>query len=58
MSVILQDIVYSVDIQHNCIDLNCTNTAQQPLYQEWILTSHSRSIFQHKLTPHYFLNAY
>lgn len=58
MSVILQDIVCSVNIQHNCIDSNCTNTAQQPVYQERTLTSRSRSIVQHKLTPHYFLNAY
>ncbi|KAG2063077.1 hypothetical protein BDR04DRAFT_1039204, partial [Suillus decipiens] len=58
MSIILQDIMCSVNIQHNCIDLHCTNTAQQPVYQEWTLTSRSRPIVQHELTPHYFLNTY
>jgi hypothetical protein len=58
MSIILQDIMYSINIQHDCINLHCTNTAQQPVYQEQILTSCSRPIVQHKPTLHYFLNAY
>ncbi|KAG1879856.1 hypothetical protein F4604DRAFT_1923063 [Suillus subluteus] len=52
------DIVCSINIQHNCIDSHCTDTAQQPVYQEWTLTSRSRPIVQHKPTPYYFLNAY
>ncbi|KAG2142877.1 uncharacterized protein EDB93DRAFT_1088602 [Suillus bovinus] len=58
MGVILQDIMCSVNIQHNCIDSGCTNTGQQPVYQEWTLTSRSRCIVQHKPTPHYILNVY
>ncbi|KAG1880853.1 hypothetical protein F4604DRAFT_1922478 [Suillus subluteus] len=58
MSIILQDIMCSINIQHNCIDLHCTDTAQQPVYQERTLTSCSRPIVQHKLTPYYFLNVY
>ncbi|KAG2352148.1 hypothetical protein BDR07DRAFT_1239458, partial [Suillus spraguei] len=52
------DSVCSVNIQHNCIDSHCTNTGQQPIYQEQTLTSRSRCIIQHKPTPHYILNAY
>ncbi|KAG2089051.1 uncharacterized protein F5147DRAFT_587351 [Suillus discolor] len=51
-------ILCSVNIQHNCIDSGCTNTGQQPVYQEQTLTSRSRCIVQHKPTPHYILNAY
>ncbi|KAG1836045.1 hypothetical protein DFJ58DRAFT_670050 [Suillus subalutaceus] len=58
MSVVLQDIVCSVNVQHNCIDSHCTDTAQQPIYQERTITSRSRPIIQHKPTPHYLLNVY
>ncbi|KAG2367081.1 hypothetical protein BDR07DRAFT_1233016, partial [Suillus spraguei] len=53
-----QDIVCSINIQHNCIDSQCTDTTQQPIYQEWIVMSRSRPIIQHKPTPHYLLNVY
>ncbi|KAG1824629.1 uncharacterized protein BJ212DRAFT_1444390 [Suillus subaureus] len=58
MSVVLHDIVCSVNVQHNCINSHCTDTTQQPIYQEWTITSHSRPIIQHKPTPHYLLNVY
>ncbi|KAG1866336.1 hypothetical protein C8R48DRAFT_672094 [Suillus tomentosus] len=36
------DIICVVNLQHNCVDLQCTDTISQP----------------HKSTPHYFINAY
>ncbi|KAG2346414.1 hypothetical protein BDR05DRAFT_878375 [Suillus weaverae] len=52
------DIICVVNLQHNCVDSQCTDTISQPVRQEWLETSCTKPIIQHKSTPHYFINAY
>ncbi|KAG0693273.1 hypothetical protein DFH29DRAFT_778300, partial [Suillus ampliporus] len=52
------DIICTVNVQHNCIDLKCTDMRQQRIYQEWIETARTKAVVEHRPTPHYFLNTY
>ncbi|KAG2153502.1 uncharacterized protein EDB93DRAFT_1239739 [Suillus bovinus] len=52
------NIICVINLQHNCIDSQCTDTLLQPVRQERLETSHMKRIIQHKATPHYFINTY
>ncbi|KAG1736269.1 hypothetical protein EDD22DRAFT_745936, partial [Suillus occidentalis] len=52
------DIICVVNLQHNCVDSQCTDTISQPVRQERLETSRTKPIIRHKSTPHYFFNAY
>ncbi|KAG2148962.1 hypothetical protein DEU56DRAFT_690332, partial [Suillus clintonianus] len=52
------DIICIVNLQHNCIDSQCTDTLQQHVHQERIETSRTKPIIRHKSTPNFLLNAY
>ncbi|OJA17351.1 hypothetical protein AZE42_13066, partial [Rhizopogon vesiculosus] len=56
--VMAADIKCMINLQHNCIDSQCTDTLQQTVYQERIETSQTKSTIHHKSTPSYFVNAY
>ncbi|KAJ8583171.1 hypothetical protein M405DRAFT_722199, partial [Rhizopogon salebrosus TDB-379] len=47
-----------VNLQHNCIDSQCTDTLQQTVCQERIETFRTKPIIHHKSTLNYFVNAY
>ncbi|KAG2087383.1 uncharacterized protein F5147DRAFT_588148, partial [Suillus discolor] len=52
------DIICVINLQHNCVDSQCTDTIEEPVHQERLETSRTKPIIQHKSTPHYFINAY
>ncbi|KAG2110584.1 uncharacterized protein F5147DRAFT_745166 [Suillus discolor] len=52
------DIICVINLQHNCVDSQCTDTIEEPVRQERLETSRTKPIIQHKSTPHYFINAY
>ncbi|KAG1800249.1 uncharacterized protein HD556DRAFT_1216040, partial [Suillus plorans] len=52
------DIICVINLQHNCVDSQCTDTIKEPVRQEWLETSHAKPIIQHKSTLHYFINTY
>ncbi|KAG1728357.1 hypothetical protein EDD22DRAFT_742551, partial [Suillus occidentalis] len=52
------DIKCVINLQHNCIDSQCTDTLQMAMRQERIETSRMIPTIRHKSTPNYFLNAY
>ncbi|KAG2145797.1 hypothetical protein DEU56DRAFT_708851, partial [Suillus clintonianus] len=52
------NIICVINLQHNCLDSQCTDTLQQPVRQERLETRRTKPIIQHKSTPHYFINAY
>jgi len=56
--ITLQDIICAVNIQHNCLDSQCTDIQQQPVHQERIETSRTKATVKHKSTPNFFLNVY
>ncbi|KAG1804534.1 uncharacterized protein BJ212DRAFT_1199793, partial [Suillus subaureus] len=47
-----------INLQHNCIDSQCTDTLQMAMCQEQIETLQMIPTIHHKSTPNYFLNAY
>ncbi|KAG1724949.1 uncharacterized protein EDB91DRAFT_1012057, partial [Suillus paluster] len=51
-------IVCIVNVQHDCVKSQCTNTSQCCIRQEQTETAHTKSIIQHKSSPFYLLNAY
>ncbi|KAG2104657.1 uncharacterized protein F5147DRAFT_536424, partial [Suillus discolor] len=53
-----QDIICTVNLQHNCIDSKCVDMRQQHLHQEWIQTIQTKPVVDHQPTPYFFLNAY
>ncbi|KAG1832131.1 hypothetical protein EV424DRAFT_1296549, partial [Suillus variegatus] len=50
-----QDIICTVNLQHNCIDSKCVN---MHLHQEQIQTIQTKPVVDHQPTPYFFLNAY
>ncbi|KAG2051832.1 hypothetical protein BDR06DRAFT_889037, partial [Suillus hirtellus] len=54
----LQDIICAVNIQHNCLDSQCTDIQRQPVHQERIETSQTKATVKHKSMPNFFLNVY
>ncbi|KAG1723899.1 hypothetical protein EDB19DRAFT_1915867 [Suillus lakei] len=53
-----QEIVCIVNIQHDCVKSQCTDTSQCRLHQERTETTRTKSVIQHKSSPFYLLNAY
>ncbi|KAG2120870.1 uncharacterized protein F5147DRAFT_563279, partial [Suillus discolor] len=56
--VMASDIICIVNLQHNCINSQCTDTLEQHVRQEWIETSRTKPTIRHKSTPHFLVNAY
>ncbi|KAG1807724.1 hypothetical protein EV424DRAFT_1283807, partial [Suillus variegatus] len=52
------EIICIVNIQHDCVKSQCTDTSQCHLRQERTETTHTKSIIQHKSSLFYLLNAY
>ncbi|KAG1720090.1 hypothetical protein EDB19DRAFT_1604290, partial [Suillus lakei] len=52
------DIICVVNLQHNCLDSQCTDIHQKPVRQERIDTSRTRATVKHQPTPNFFLNVY
>lgn len=48
---ILQDLLCTVNIQHNCALNNCGATGQRPVYQEHQRTEHTRPVISHNRCP-------
>ncbi|KAG1786006.1 uncharacterized protein HD556DRAFT_1207162, partial [Suillus plorans] len=53
-----QEIVCIVNIQHDCVKSQCTDTSQCRLRQERTETTRTKSVIQHKSSLFYLLNAY
>ncbi|KAH7919605.1 hypothetical protein BV22DRAFT_968262, partial [Leucogyrophana mollusca] len=58
VAVAAADVVCTINVQHNCIDSQCVDTRQQPVPQERLESTVTKTVLQHKSTPHYFLNVY
>ncbi|KIJ11663.1 hypothetical protein PAXINDRAFT_84194, partial [Paxillus involutus ATCC 200175] len=53
-----KDIVCAVNIQHDCIDSDCTEVIRLVVRQERAETMRTKPVIHHKLTPKYLLNTY
>ncbi|KAG1723624.1 hypothetical protein EDB19DRAFT_1609815, partial [Suillus lakei] len=52
------DIICVVNLQHNCLDSQCTDIHQKLVRQEWIDTSRTQATVKHQSTLNFFLNVY
>ncbi|KIM64053.1 hypothetical protein SCLCIDRAFT_40113, partial [Scleroderma citrinum Foug A] len=52
------DIICSINLQHNCVDVKCRILLTKPIHQEHIQTSRNSAVVNHELTPEFFLNVY
>ncbi|KAG2752439.1 hypothetical protein P692DRAFT_20696577, partial [Suillus brevipes Sb2] len=52
------EIICIVNIQHDCVKSQCTDTSQCRIHQERTETAHTKSVIQHKSLLFYLLNAY
>ncbi|KAG2073776.1 hypothetical protein BDR04DRAFT_1009623, partial [Suillus decipiens] len=53
-----QDIVCAVNLQHNCLNVKCTNLSTKHVWQEWTQTDQMTSIMEHQPLPHHLLNTF
>ncbi|KIK76179.1 hypothetical protein PAXRUDRAFT_96144, partial [Paxillus rubicundulus Ve08.2h10] len=53
-----KDIVCTVNVQHNCIDSDCTEVVGSIVQQERAETTQMKLVIRHKPTPKYLLNTY
>ncbi|KAG2116486.1 uncharacterized protein F5147DRAFT_541262, partial [Suillus discolor] len=53
-----QDIICTVNLQHNCLDAKCRDLSMKHLWQEHIQTDRTMSIMEHQPSPEYFLNTW
>ncbi|KAG1851927.1 hypothetical protein F4604DRAFT_1883535 [Suillus subluteus] len=53
-----QEIVCVVNVQHDCVKSQCTETNQCHIHQERMETARTKSVIQHKSSLFYLLNAY
>jgi hypothetical protein len=53
-----QDIICTVNLQHNCINSKCIDMCQQHMHQEQMKTTQTKPVVDYQPTPYYFLNAY
>lgn len=54
----LQDLLFTINVQHDCIGGNCQATLNQPEVQERISTGRSRTVMQHTEDDKYILNIF
>ena len=54
----LQDVVCTVNVQHDCIASGCNKTHDIPVVQERVQTSKTRSIARHEASRHFVLNVH
>ncbi|KAG2117240.1 uncharacterized protein F5147DRAFT_560802, partial [Suillus discolor] len=52
------DIICTINIQHNCLDSQCTDIRRQSVHQERIDTSQTKATVKHESMPNFFLNVY
>ncbi|EGO04847.1 hypothetical protein SERLA73DRAFT_44073, partial [Serpula lacrymans var. lacrymans S7.3] len=53
-----KNFVCTVNVLHDCITANCSNTAMVPVYQEYSETTKITQVVVHKQFNQYFLNVY
>lgn len=48
---VCQDLLCTVNVQHNCVEQHCQASGSQPIYQERQLTKNTRPIITHVRVP-------